>query len=127
MMHLPGSVWSTVSTDCPKKRAHSPSKTPPTCCNGLVNSARATSPWPLKPTNPTGRPSLRTGPPTLFHPQPLTHTMADYFTNFSFIVDLANTEQRDHALTLFLQMSAIEQGEGVPANFPDNLREACED
>ena len=53
--------------------------------------------------------------------------MADYFTSFSFIVTLVNTEQRDHALTLFLQMSAIRQGEEVPADFPDKLREACED
>jgi hypothetical protein len=53
--------------------------------------------------------------------------MADYFTNFSFMVVLADTGQRDYALNLFLQMSAIQQGEEIPADFPANLQDVCED
>jgi len=53
--------------------------------------------------------------------------MADYFTNFSFMVVLADTAQRDYALNLFLQMSAIRQGEDIPPDFPARLIEACED
>lgn len=52
--------------------------------------------------------------------------MADYYTNFSFIVPL-NPEQQAYALNLFLQMSAIQQGEAVPADFPDALKEFAED
>ena len=37
--------------------------------------------------------------------------MADYFTNFSFILALASTDQQDCAIKLFLQLSAIQQGE----------------
>jgi hypothetical protein len=53
--------------------------------------------------------------------------MADYFTNFSFNVPFANTEQRDYALNLFLHMNAIRQGEDLPPDFPANLIETCED
>ena len=53
--------------------------------------------------------------------------MADYYTHFSFIVVLANTEQRDYALKLFLQMSAACRGENIPPDFPAKLIEACED
>jgi hypothetical protein len=53
--------------------------------------------------------------------------MADYFTNFSFIVVLADTGQRDYALKLFLQMSAIQQGEKIPDDFPVALKDFCED
>jgi len=53
--------------------------------------------------------------------------MANYFTNFSFVVPLTNTEQRDYALNLFLQINAIRQGEDIPPDFPAKLIEACED
>ena len=53
--------------------------------------------------------------------------MADYFTNFSFIVPLANAEQQTYALELFHQLSAIHQGEEVPADFPTDLKEVAED
>jgi hypothetical protein len=53
--------------------------------------------------------------------------MADYFTNFSFNVVLEDTGQRDYALKLFLQMSAIQQGEEIPADFPVALKDFCED
>lgn len=53
--------------------------------------------------------------------------MANYYTNFSFSVTLVNPGQRDAALTWFRQLSAIQQGEEVPAGFPENLREAGED
>ena len=53
--------------------------------------------------------------------------MADYFTNFSFNVPLASKDQQDYALKLFLQMSAIQQGEEIPADFPAVLKDVCED
>ena len=53
--------------------------------------------------------------------------MADYFTNFSFNVPLASKEQQDYALKLFLQMSAIQQGNDIPEDFPAPLKEVCED
>ena len=53
--------------------------------------------------------------------------MADYYTNFSFLVVLADPAQRDYALHRFLQMSAIRQGEDIPPDFPAQLIEAGED
>ena len=53
--------------------------------------------------------------------------MADYFTNFSFIVPLANAEQQTYALELFHQLSGSHQGEDVPAEFPDALKDVAED
>ena len=53
--------------------------------------------------------------------------MADYFTNFSFILALASTEQQNNAIKLFLQMSAIQQGEDAPADFPASCKDAAED
>jgi len=53
--------------------------------------------------------------------------MADYFTNFSFIVQLTNPEQQTQALQLFQQMSAIQQGEEGPKDFAASLREFADD
>lgn len=53
--------------------------------------------------------------------------MANYFTNFSFIVPLTNAEQQTQALELFRQMSAIQQGEEAPEDFPANLKEFADD
>lgn len=53
--------------------------------------------------------------------------MANYFTNFSFMIVVANPGQRDDALNLFLQMSAIGQGEDIPPEFPAGLIEVRED
>ena len=53
--------------------------------------------------------------------------MADYFTNFSFIIALANEAQRNEALELFRQLSAVHQGEEIPADFPAALKDIAED
>ena len=53
--------------------------------------------------------------------------MADYYTHFSFIVGLANAEQQASALELFRQMSALQQGDEVPAEFPSALKEVADD
>jgi hypothetical protein len=53
--------------------------------------------------------------------------MADYFTNFSFIVQLTNPEQQTQALDLFRQMSAIQQGEEVQPDLPASLKEFADD
>lgn len=53
--------------------------------------------------------------------------MADYFTNFSFTVPLANAQQLAIALDLFRKMSSIQQGDGAPAEFPSALKEFADD
>lgn len=53
--------------------------------------------------------------------------MADYFTNFSFIVQLTNAAQQDQALDLFKKTSGIQQGEEVPNDFPAALKEFADD
>ena len=53
--------------------------------------------------------------------------MADYFTNFSFTVLLANAEQQAFALGLFRQMSRIQQGDEAPVDFPAALKEFADD
>lgn len=53
--------------------------------------------------------------------------MADYFTNFSFTVPLANAEQLAIALDLFRQMSSIQQGDETPVEFPSALKEFADD
>jgi len=53
--------------------------------------------------------------------------MADYYTHFSFIVSLANTEQQSYALELFRQMNAIREGDDIPPEFPATLLSDADD
>ena len=53
--------------------------------------------------------------------------MADYFTHFSFTVSLANKAEHDYALDRFHQLSAAQQGDEFPADFPAALKEVAED
>lgn len=53
--------------------------------------------------------------------------MADYFTNFSFVVPLASSEQQTRALDWFRQMAAIQRGEDIPPEFPAALMSDADD
>ena len=53
--------------------------------------------------------------------------MADYFTNFSFIVSLPSVEAQAYALQLADQASQIQQGDEQPDNFPEDLKSVVED
>jgi len=52
--------------------------------------------------------------------------MANYFTNFSFIVPLTSADQQAYALNLQQQMSSVAQGGEVPEGFPPMLADSCE-
>ncbi len=53
--------------------------------------------------------------------------MADYFTNFSLVITLADETEQQYALDLAHKASLGQQGEPVPADFPPSLKEAIED
>ena len=54
--------------------------------------------------------------------------MADYYTNFSFILPLADDAQRQYALNLSHLASSSRLDETpVPADFPETLRDAVAD
>lgn len=53
--------------------------------------------------------------------------MADYYTNFSFIVSLNTAEQQAYALELFQQMNAIREGDDIPPEFPAALLSDADD
>jgi len=53
--------------------------------------------------------------------------MADYYTNFSFIICLNSKEEQQQALDLFHQMQAVQQAEDVAPDFPSVLRDLAED
>ena len=53
--------------------------------------------------------------------------MADYFTNFSFIITLPSAEAQAYALELHSQASASFSGDALPEDFPDELKSSVED
>jgi len=53
--------------------------------------------------------------------------MADYFTNFSLVINLASEAEQAYALDLVHKASAAQQGDELPADFPKALTDAIED
>ena len=53
--------------------------------------------------------------------------MADYFTNFSVIVELPTEEAEKYALHLAAQASSVHQGDEMPDDFPAEFRDIIED
>lgn len=53
--------------------------------------------------------------------------MADYFTNFSLVLNLANATEQAYALDLAHRASQAQLGDELPADFPASLAEAIED
>ena len=47
--------------------------------------------------------------------------MADYFTNFSLVLKLANETEQAYALDLAHKASLAQQGDELPAEFPKSL------
>jgi hypothetical protein len=53
--------------------------------------------------------------------------MADYFTNFSFVMPLPNEAAEKYALDLAQQAERIQQGDEADNAFPEGLREFIDD
>src|ERR1039458_6080841 len=53
--------------------------------------------------------------------------MADYFTNFSVVIKLANEAEQACALDLAHKASLAQQGNELPADFPKDLVDMIED
>jgi hypothetical protein len=53
--------------------------------------------------------------------------MADYFTNFSLVISLANETEQEYALDLAHKASLAQQGDELPADFPPSLVDRIED
>jgi hypothetical protein len=53
--------------------------------------------------------------------------MADYFTNFSVVLKLANETEQAYALDLAHKASLAQQGDELPADFPKALADVIED
>jgi hypothetical protein len=53
--------------------------------------------------------------------------MADYFTNFSLVICLANETEQAYALDLAHKASLAQQGDELPADFPKALVDMIED
>jgi hypothetical protein len=53
--------------------------------------------------------------------------MADYFTNFSVVLNLANETEQAYALDLAHTAGLAQQGDELPADFPKELVDAIED
>ncbi len=53
--------------------------------------------------------------------------MADYFTNFSVVINLATEAQQAYALALAHKAHHAQQGEGLPDDIPEILKDAIED
>jgi len=60
------------------------------------------------------------------NPQPKVN-MADYFTNFSLVINLAKETEQEYALDLAHKASLVQQGEPLPDDFPPALVDAIED
>jgi hypothetical protein len=53
--------------------------------------------------------------------------MADYYTNFSLVISLANETEREYALDLAHKAGLAQQGDELPDNFPKALVDVIED
>jgi hypothetical protein len=63
----------------------------------------------------------------VFKNQQKGNTMADYFTNFSVVLKLANEAEQAYALDLAHKASLVQQGDELPADFPKDLVDMVED
>ena len=70
--------------------------------------------------------SLAGHSPNLNHQQK-ANNMADYFTNFSLVLKLANEAEQAYALDLAHKASLAQQGDPLPDDFPKNLVDMIED
>jgi hypothetical protein len=61
------------------------------------------------------------------NPQQKGNNMADYFTNFSLVLKLANETEQAYALDLAHKASLAQQGDELPADFPKELVDMVED
>lgn len=52
--------------------------------------------------------------------------MADYFTKFSLVIELANETQQSYALNLANEASSAKEGNPLPDNFPASLVDVVE-
>ena len=55
------------------------------------------------------------------------NNMADYYTNFSLVLNLANETEQAYALDLAHKASLVHQGDELPADFPKALVDLIED
>jgi hypothetical protein len=53
--------------------------------------------------------------------------MADYYTNFSLVLNLASKAEQEYALDLAHKASLAQQGDELPADFPKTLVGIIED
>ena len=53
--------------------------------------------------------------------------MADYYTNFSLVLNLANKAEQEYALDLAHKASLRKEGDELPADFPKALVDVIED
>ena len=53
--------------------------------------------------------------------------MADYYTNFSLVLKLANETEQAYALDLAHKAGLAQQGDELPADFPKTLADVTED
>ncbi len=65
-------------------------------------------------------------PSSTFNPQQKGN-MADYYTNFSLVLNLANETEQAYALDLTHKASLAQQGDELPADFPKALVNMIED
>ena len=63
----------------------------------------------------------------LHQPSTERKNMADYFTNFSLVLNLANETEQAYALDLAHKASLAQQGDELPADFPKALVDMIED
>ena len=63
----------------------------------------------------------------LQHKRKENETMADYFTNFSIVINLPSEAEQAYALDLARKASLCQQGDKLPDDFPKALTEAIED
>jgi hypothetical protein len=65
--------------------------------------------------------------PSTINLQQKGNNMADYFTNFSVVLKLANETEQAYALDLAHKASLAQQGDKLPADFPKALVDMVED
>jgi hypothetical protein len=111
----------TPSTKCLGRSRHPQQQSVP---------ARCTHKQPLNGDGTAlGRKNL-SAVPSSFSPinhQQKENTMADYFTNFSVVLKLANETEQAYALDLAHKASLAQQGDELPADFPKALVDMIED
>jgi hypothetical protein len=69
----------------------------------------------------------RHGSVSIHQPSTERKSMADYYTNFSLVLNLANETEQAYALDLVHKVSLAQQGDELPADFPKALVDLIED